>query len=274
MIRIGDFSKLSRVPIKTLRYYDEIGLLKPGKVDEFTGYRYYSHEQSARLNRILALKDLGFSLEQISRLLDEKIPVDQMRGMLTLRRAEIQSRLDDESERLARIEVRLRQIESEDSMSMYDVVIKKMEPMTIASVRGEVPTPPQQGPLWSDLENYLEAQRVRPASNSPCFSIYHDDEFKEVDWDIEVCEEINGSLKEGGKVKVRLLPSVEAMACTVHHGPFTTIGEAYNAIQKWITENGYKITGPCREVYLRPSQAGSQTDPETVTEIQFPVEII
>ena len=272
MIRIGDFSKLSRVPIKTLRYYDEIGLLTPDKVDEFTGYRYYSHEQFARLNRILALKDLGFSLEQIGRLLDEKITTEQMRGMLTLRRAEIQSRLDEEADRLVRIEVRLRQIESEVSMSKYDVVIKKIEPMTVASVRGVVRTPPEQGPLWSELGGYLTAQQVHPVPNAPCFSIYHDDEYKEVDWDIEVCEVIEGSLKETNKVKVRKLPTVETMACSLHHGPFTTIGEAYNAIQNWITENGYRITGPCREVYLHPSQAGSQTDPDTVTEIQFPVE--
>ena len=132
MIRIGDFSRLSRVPIKTLRYYDEIGLLTPDKVDNYTGYRYYSHEQSARLNRILALKDLGFSLEQIGRLLDENITSDQMRGMLTLRRAESQSRLEEEAERLVRIEVRLRQIESEDKMSKYDVVIKKIEPVMVA----------------------------------------------------------------------------------------------------------------------------------------------
>ena len=272
MIRIGDFSKLSRVPIKTLRYYDEIGLLAPDKVDDFTGYRYYSHEQSGRLNRILALKDLGFSLEQIGRLLDEKITTDQMRGMLTLRRAEVQTKLDEEAERLVRIEVRLRQIESEESMSKYDVVIKKIEPVTVASVRGVVPTPPEQGPLWSELGGYLAEQQAHPVLNSPCLSIYHDDEFKEVDWDIEVCEVIQAPLKESKRVKVRTLPSVEAMACCVHHGPFSTIGEAYNAIQKWITGNGYRIAGPCREVYLRPSQAGSQTDPDTVTEIQFPVE--
>jgi DNA-binding transcriptional MerR regulator len=91
MIRIGDFSKLSRVPIKTLRYYDEMGLLEPVHVDDFTGYRHYDYEyeQMTHLYSILALKDLGFSLEQIGQLLDNGLSAEQMRGMLILRQSEM-----------------------------------------------------------------------------------------------------------------------------------------------------------------------------------------
>lgn len=154
-------------------------------------------------------------------------------------------------------------------MSKYDVVIKKVDEMKTASVRDVVPTPPEQGGLWGELEGYLAMHRVRP--NGVCFTLYHDDEFKERDWDLEVCEPIDVDVSESQRVKVRTLPAV-SMACTMHNGPFTTIGEAYNAIGKWSTDNGYRITGPCREVYLKPAKNGSQTDPETVTEIQFPVE--
>ena len=80
MIRIGDFSKLSRISVKTLRYYDEMGLLKPVEVDPFTGYRLYEYSQLSTLNRILALKDLGFSLEEIGRHLDDGLSTEQMRG--------------------------------------------------------------------------------------------------------------------------------------------------------------------------------------------------
>jgi len=270
MIRIGDFSKLSRIPIKTLRYYDEVGLLKPVHVDNFTGYRYYDHEQMTRLNRILALKDLGFSLEQIGRLLDEGLSAEQMRGMLILRRSEIRQRVEEEAERLARVEARLRQIEQEDDMSEYDVVVKHVEAFKVASVRGVVPTPPEQGSLWGELEGYLATQHM--PSKEPCLSLYHDEEYKERDWDIEVCEPLEGELKETGRVKVWTLPDVPTMACVVHHGPFMAIGQAYDAVMKWVGENGYHITGPAREVYLRPAKNGSQTDPDTVTEIQFPVE--
>ena len=128
MIKIGDFSRLSQVSVKTLRYYDEVGLLKPVEVDRFTGYRYYSFDQLPRLNRVLALKDLGFSLEQIAQALDEGLTPDQLRGMLRLKRAEIQQRVEEEQERLARVEARLRQIEQEAMMSNYDVVIKKVPP--------------------------------------------------------------------------------------------------------------------------------------------------
>ena len=279
MIRIGDFSKLSRVPVKTLRYYDEVGLLKPVEVDAFTGYRLYEYSQLSTLNRILALKELGFSLEEIGHLLDDDLSAEQMRGMLKLREAEARQRMQQEAERLERIEVRLRQIEQEKCMSKYEVVIKSAEQIKVASVRDVVPTPPDQGPMWEELGGYLALNHVRPSG--ACFTLYYDDEFKERDWDLEVCEQIDVDLSDstlapdasaGERIKVRTLPAVDSLACTIHHGPFVTIGEAYNALGQWITDNGYRITGPCREVYLRPQENGSQDDPETVTEIQFPVE--
>src|SRR5512147_2695308 len=131
MIRIGDFSKLSRVSIKALRFYDEMGLLKPVQVDRFTGYRYYEFDQLARLYRILALKDLGFSLEEIGRLLEGDLSAEQMRGMLKLRQAEIRQRVAEETGRLERVELWLRQIEQESTMSNYDVVLKKIEALKV-----------------------------------------------------------------------------------------------------------------------------------------------
>ena len=251
MIRIGDFSKLSRVSVKTLRYYDETGLLKPVHVDPFTGYRLYEYSQLSVLHRVLALKDLGLSLEEIGRLLDDGLSVEQMRGMLKLRETEARHRLHDEAERLERIGARLKQIEQEDCMSKYDVVIKSAAEVKIASVRDVVPTPPEQGGLWQELGEYLAQQHVRPIS--ACFTLYHDDEYKERDWDLEVCEPIESDLGGSARVKVQTLPAVKALACTIHNGPFVTIGEAYNAIGKWITDNNYRIVGPCREVYLRPN---------------------
>src|SRR5512138_1713191 len=177
MIRIGDFSKLSRVSAKTLRYYDEMGLLRPVEVDAFTGYRIYEYSQLSVLHRILALKDLGFSLEEIGRLLDDGLSVEQMRGMLKLRETEARQRLREEAERLERIRSQLRLIEQEETMSKYDVVIKSVDEIKVASVRGVVPTPPEQGPLWNELEGYLAMQHVKP--KGACFTLYHDDESRE-----------------------------------------------------------------------------------------------
>ena len=270
MIRIGDFSKLSRVSVKTLRYYDEMDLLKPVEVDRFSGYRFYEYSQLARLNRILALKDLGFSLDEIRKLLEGDLSLEQLRGMLKLREAESRHRVQEEAERLTRIEARLRQIEQEDVMSKYDVVIKNIEPLKVASLRGVVSTPPVQGTLWRELDGYLAMHHIRPSG--PCLSLYHDEEYKEMDWDIEVCEPITEEVPSSKRIEVQVLPSVKAMACTVHEGPFVSIGEAYDAILRWVDENGYQVIGPMREVYLKEAKQGSQTDPGTVTEIQVPVE--
>jgi len=271
MIRIGDFSKLSRVSIKTLRFYDEMELLKPVEVDRFTGYRYYEFDQLARLYRILALKDLGFSLEEIGHLLEGNLSAEQMRGILKLRQAEIRQRVEEEEARLERVDLWLREIEQEDSMSKYDVVIKKIELTRVASVRGVVPTPPDQRSLWDELLGYLHQKNARMIG--PPMALYHDPEFKERDWDIEVVMPIGDGLESGQSVQVYDLPGAEKMACVVHTGSFATIGEAYDAIAKWMDQNGYNIVGPGRELNLRlPDKLGDQNDPNTVNEIQFPVE--
>ena len=273
MIRIGDFSKLSRVSIKALRLYDEMGLLKPVDVDRFTGYRYYEFDQLPRLYRILALKDLGFSLEEIGRLLEAELSTEQMRGMLKLRQAEIRQRVEEEEARLERVELWLRQIEQEDSVSKYDIVIKKIEPYKVASVRGVVPTPPDQRSLWDELLGYLQQTNAR--MKGPPMALYHDPDFRERDWDIEVVMPLEGEIASSSRVNVYDLPGVEKMACVVHTGPFATIGEAVDALAKWIDQNGYQIVGPGRELNLRlPDKLGDQHDPNTVNEIQYPVEKI
>src|ERR1043165_2191371 len=109
MMRIGDFSRLSRVSVKTLRYYDELGLIKPARVDEFTGYRYYEYDQYARINHVLALRTLGLSLERIRQVLDSGLSVEQLTAMLQLQRDEIEQRIGEEQGRLARLDVWLRQ---------------------------------------------------------------------------------------------------------------------------------------------------------------------
>jgi DNA-binding transcriptional MerR regulator len=271
MIRIGDFSKLSRVSVKTLRFYDEMGLLKPIEVDRFTGYRYYEFNQLPRLYKILALKDLGFSLEEIGRLLETELPTEQMRGMLKLRQAEIRQRVEEEAARLERVELWLRQIEQEDSVSRYDVVIKKIDPIKVASVRGVVPTPPHQRSLWDELMDFLQQKNARMIG--PPMALYHDPEFKERDWDIEVVMPLEGDIAPSQRVQVYELPGAAKMACVVHTGSFATIGEAYDALARWIDQNGYQIVGPGRELNLRlPDKLGDQHDPGTVNELQYLVE--
>ncbi len=269
MFKIGDFSRLSQVSVKALRYYDEVGLLKPASIDRFTGYRYYSADQLPRLNRILALKDLGLSLAQIDRLLGEELPAAEIRGMLRLKQAEIQQSLEIERTRLERLEARLRQIEQEGNMPAYDVVIKRVESQTVATVRDVIPAYNQVGRLFGEVFAYLGQRGARPAG--PPFAIYYDPEYRDRDADVEAGAPVVGLPPAGGRVAVRELPAVEQMACVVHRGEYDSIGEAYSALMSWIQANGYRIAGPNREVYVRGAEPGVNPA-DYVTEVQFPVE--
>src|ERR1700730_5704547 len=111
MFSIGDFARPGRVSVRMLRHYDAIGLIRPACVDVATGYRFYEASQLDELNRVLALKDLGFTLQQVRAILEEKVSAAELRGMLRLRRAEIRATIDAETTRLARVEARLMTIE-------------------------------------------------------------------------------------------------------------------------------------------------------------------
>ena len=132
MLKIGEFAKKAQVTVKTLRHYDKLGLLKPAWIDRFTGYRYYAQEQMPRLNRIMALKDLGFTLEQAGRILQNELTVDELRGMLRLKCAELEQRIEEEQARLIRVEARLHQIEHEGDFLLSLITQRKerlkMEP--------------------------------------------------------------------------------------------------------------------------------------------------
>ena len=270
MFRIGDFSKLSLVTVKALRFYDEAGLLKPGQVDEFTGYRNYSANQLPRLNRVLALKDLGFSLEQIRRLLENELPVEQFKGMLLLRQEELREKLETDRAKLERVKNRLKQIEEENEMSRYDVLLKAVPPQLIASIRGVIPTYGDIGLFFEPLCGNVFKRNAKPAG--PPLAIYYDKEYREHDVEVEVAVPLAAPLEEEGRIKVHELPGISQVACTVHHGPYEMLSQAYGELIKWIETNGYRIAGPNREIYLKGPE-GKDSDPaEYVTEIQIPVE--
>lgn len=268
MFRIGEFSKISRVTIKTLRWYDELGLLRPSQVEESSGYRLYTLEQLPRLYRILALKDLGFSLESIADILNSNVSSEQMRGMLKLRQAEIQQRIEEDQERLNRVEARLRLLEQEGSMSAYEVVLKRVESQRVASIRDTVPTYPHVANLFTELFDFLRKRHVEPVG--PTFTIYHDGEYREKDVDVEAAAPVAKDLQGTERVRVYDMPGLELAASVVHHGAFNTLSEAYRSVMTWIQDNGYRIIGPEREIYLVCGPA--QDDPTYVTEIQFPIE--
>ncbi len=266
MLKIGDFSTLAQVSIKTLRYYDEAGLLEPEWVDPENGYRYYAARQIARLHRILALKDFGFSLEEIGRLLGEGVNAEQMRGMLVLQQAEQKKRVEEEGDRLSRISSRIRLIEKENDMA-YDVVLKTVPKQKIASVRETIANYPSVGALYGKVASGLGPGM---ASAGIPVALWHDHEYKEKDVDAEAGFYLRQDVAAGGGVTVHELAETTA-ACTVHNGAYKRLSEAYDALLRWVAENGYQIAGPTRELYLHCTKPVRQDDETYVTEIQVPV---
>jgi DNA-binding transcriptional MerR regulator/effector-binding domain-containing protein len=276
MIKIGEFSKLVQVPVATLRYYDQIGLLRPVEVDRFTGYRYYSTSQLPRLHRILALKGLGFSLDQIASALGEGLTSEQMRGMLRLRHAQISRQLAEAQGQLLDVEARLQQIEREDRLPSYDVLLKQVEPLLVASVRAIVPDHSAVGALFGEvyeaIRPYVDrALAPHPEQGGQTLVLWYDTEFKERDVDGAAAFMLRCRIPASGRVEVHELPAA-TVAATVHHGSYVAIGAAHEAVVRWIEANGYRIAGPDRELNLYHAQPIRRDDESYITEIQYPVE--
>lgn len=271
MFKIGDFSRLSQVSIKALRYYDEIGLLRPARIDHLTSYRYYTADQLPRLNRILALKELGLSLDEIARMLDEGLAVEQMRSLLATKRVEIARQVADEQARLARVEARLRQIEQEGKLPDYEVVFKPVAPLRVAALRATVPTYADGGGLFVRLSAYLRTHGLDPQACYPMLLLYYDAGYVEQNVDTEVAAPVGESeLPAEAGIQVYTLPAAATMAAVVHRGPYEAINAAFGALMHWIGANGYAVNGPNRMLYLVGPDP-NMPPAEFVTEIQFPV---
>lgn len=281
MFRIGEFSTFSRVSVKMLRHYDEMGLLKPAHVDPFTNYRYYSADQLPVLNRILALKDLGFSLEQIKTMQDDDLTTEQLRGMLKLRRAEIEQQLRTEEQRLAQVEARLSYLEERQQKPVYDVVLRHIESQMVASVRVQTAVDPTTIPQWFEqLEAFVASYQAR--APRPPLMLYHDQEYLEDSQDVEVVIPIKGAVPGNGRFTVRELEGYDQVACLIHTGSYDDLALALGTLLAWIEQHRYTIIGPIREAYLRfganlegydlPDGYLANSASEFVTELQIPIE--
>jgi effector-binding domain-containing protein len=267
MLKIGDFSALAHVSVKTLRFYDQAGLLTPAWTDTQTGYRYYTAQQLARLHRILALKDFGFTLEQIAEMLRSGVTAEQMRGMLRLQQAEQARRVEEESDRLSRLNSRIRLIERENDMA-YEVIVKNLPRQRVASVREVISDYPAVSQLYAKVRDRLGAAMVH---KTVAMAVWHDREYKEKDIDAEAGFCIRGDVAVTAEgLQIYEMPEVTA-ACTIHNGSYQRLGEAYDILLKWIGANGYEIAGPVREMYLHNTQPVRPDDESYVTEIQVPV---
>src|SRR5215471_20999388 len=136
MFRIGEFSRIARVSMRLLRYYDELGLLCPVRTDPSNGYRYYAAAQLSDLNRILVLRDLGLSLDQIGRAIQKGVSAEELRGMLLMRRSDIERAMAEQAHTLRLIESRITALENEGEGPPDDVVIRAEPKRRYLSLRG------------------------------------------------------------------------------------------------------------------------------------------
>ncbi|GAA2403794.1 MerR family transcriptional regulator [Streptomyces glaucosporus] len=271
MFTIGDFAKHGRVSIRMLRHYDAIGLLRPARVDPASGYRFYEAAQLARLNRIIALKDLGFTLGQVKSVLDEEVGTGELRGMLRLRRAELEETLAGARARLARVEARLRSIESEGRMSADDVVIKSIPPVRVAELTGTADSyrpediGPVIGPLYDELCRRLERAGIAPAG--PGIAYYEDAPGKEGAVVVHAGITVAAEPAEGQDFAIVDLPGVERAATIVHRGPMDAVLPTAQTLARWIDTGGHRSAGYARELYLECPEDTA----EWVTELQEPI---
>jgi DNA-binding transcriptional MerR regulator len=264
MFRIGNFSRLTRVSVKALRFYDEVGLLKPTYVDRDTGYRYYSATLLPRLNRILAFKELGFSLEEISHLLEGDLPVDRVRESLQNRREKLALSIERERAQLAEVEAWLAQIERAGSVPDYEVTIKRVAPRLIASVRDTLSSYADADELFDELHSRLK-HRGAPLDRG---TIWHTCAGQQRSIECEAIVFLREPTQVAGRAQVYELPGA-TVACVIHQGSDETCERAYVAARSWIKSHGYAIAGPNRELYWQGRVA--QEDGSGVTEIQYPI---
>ncbi|MBN6057363.1 MerR family transcriptional regulator [Nonomuraea sp. RK-328] len=252
MFGIGDFARLGLVSVRMLRHYDAIGLLRPAHVDPVTGYRSYQAAQLSRLNRVVALKDLGFTLEQVRAILDDEVSTEELHGMVRLRRAELEARISADRARLRGVEARLRAIERAGGMGTVDVVVKKVAPVRVAELsalaRSYEPEDigPVIGPLFGELCARLDAAGVAPVGPSVAYYLPEGDGPVRV----HAAFPVSAEPPAGEGLRVVTLPGIETAATVVHHGSMDGVGTTLQELAHWIEENGYRSLSLGREVYL------------------------
>lgn len=269
--KIGDFSRLCRVTVRTLRYYDEIGLLKPVRVDQITGYRYYSIEQLPKLNRIIMLKGIGLSLDDINGLLHNGIPVDYLRQLLQVKKSEIQERVNQDSGRLRQVEVWLDKIGKEGLMPTDIYIQRKYVPALRVISKREIGTYEETtAKLLDELRQQINRQENQETVKitGPVMGLFYDDEYKEKDADIEVALPISGEISVNEVyIEVKTLPKCEVISA-IHKGSYYNMDKAYAQIFEYAEEHSLKLVMPLRELYLK--YVGEVPEDELLTEIQFP----
>ncbi len=267
MFKIGDFSKLSRVSIRMLRYYDDIGLFKPAEVDDFTGYRYYAASQIKRISMIVSLRDMGFNVGDIALALNEPSKA-QYQQLLRQKKAEITHEIVQRESILRRLDIAIKRLNEEDVSMNYQVELKSVPSYPVVSVRDIIPAYAEESILWERICQIIEKQGIKTGEMN--FALYHDDEHKDHDVDVEVVLEVTEPFESGDGYTYKETEPVDQVAAVRVPGDFSNIAPAFRFLGEWVEENSYHLCGPARQRTIKGPW--NETDPnQYLVEIQIPV---
>lgn len=269
MLKIGDFSKLSRISIRMLRHYDEIGLLTPMNTDNFTSYRYYSESQLPVANRITALKNMGFSLATIAEIMKSYDDPESLSHFLAVKQTEVREQAIEVQQRLLLLETAIKRLREGRMMMKYDVTVKTLPERTVASVRKIIPSYDQEGILWGILMQ--ETATINMQQDDPCYTLamFHDEGHKERNVDVEVQMTVKGNYKNTENVVFKTEPAVEIASAT-YKGSYEQVTDVNQAVANWVQDNAYEFGSMMFCIY-HVSPHETQNPDEYVTEVCYSV---
>ena len=269
MLKIGDFSALSKISIFMLRNYNEIGLLIPAHIDEATGYRYYSEEQLPIANRIQALKSMGLGLSIIKDILSEYNNEDSLKRYLSLQAAQKQEEIETMQKQLLLLQTTIKGLDKSSSISRFNIAIKELPKRNVISYRNTIAAYNQEGILWRTLSEEISELNIQFANPSYNIAIFHNEGFVEHGIDVEVQRAVVGKYKNTDIVKFTSVPAITAATLT-YKGGYIQLSEANEAIANWISENGYEFDGSIFNIYHVSPE--TEPNPENlITEVCFPI---
>ncbi|MDF2841453.1 MAG: transcriptional regulator, MerR family [Clostridia bacterium] len=273
MFKIGKFSQLVRVSPRMLRHYEKCGLFYPAEIDKVNGYRLYSASQIPLLLRIVALRDMGFSIEEISDILDSFEEKDYIEKVLNSKTNAIQASIEEENRKIQRLTAARQRIEKGNyTTTCQNVILKEIPKIKVLSHRAIVPDYSYQETLWTSLYNFIAENDFYRLLGEHVIAIYHETEYKEQDVDIEVAIAVKELSESKGDFIFKELDAIEFAATVLCDGPYEKIlPEGEGVLARWIEDKGYEIIGSERGYGIR-HPGNEQNSQNYQTEIQFPVQ--
>ncbi|MBE7150342.1 MerR family transcriptional regulator [Bacillus mycoides] len=266
MFKIGDFSKLSSISIRMLRHYDKVELLQPVKVDEQSGYRFYSAAQLKKVNQIQVLKDMGFNIATIKELVESE-NIEVIKSQFENRSAQVKEEMDDLKKQLRLLEDSMKTMREDVIEMNYHVSLKEIPERNVASVRKVIPSYNCEGDLWSILMQEINVKNISIANPSYSIAVFHDQEYKENDVDVEIQLNILGEHENTKDVNFKKIDPSYVASITVN-GSYEQMTAVNEAAAKWIETEGYELAGPMFNIYhVSPAM---ESDPNKwVTEVCY-----